>query len=471
MYAILDIETTGGQYNEEGITEIAIHRFDGHKVTDRFISLINPEKEIQPFVVNLTGINNAMLRSAPKFYEVAKRIVEITENCTIVAHNAQFDYRILRTEFQRLGFDYKRKTLCTVELSQKLIPEAGSYSLGKLVRSLGIPVSDRHRANGDAQATVKLFKLLLAKDQSKTIVRESIKSEDTGTLSPKLLHIVEELPETTGVYYVHRKDGNIVFIEKSKNIRNKVNKQFTRTGKRSKLIQQEVSAVTYEETGSVLIASLKEHDEIRKNRPKYNPQYRFPLFSFGLYCGTDEKGYLNLYIDSTGKRQKKHQSAVMTFTSVHEARTLLYKMTEEYGLCPKLTGISEARKHCHNYTVQQCRGACVGREPAESYNQRVRNALEKYSYPHDNMLIIDKGRSTGERSVVMIEESVFKGIAFFDLNYQVNNIEILKKVLTPMENTADARHIIQSFLRKNNGYKIVEFDTPGKPGNHGGTNS
>ena len=162
MYAILDIETTGGKYNEEGITEIAIYKFDGHKVVDQFASLVNPERRIQPFVVNLTGINNEMLRSAPKFYEVAKRIIEITDGCVLVAHNAQFDNRILTTEFDRLGYQFKKDTLCTVELSKKLIPDMPSYSLGKLVRSLGIPISDRHRAQGDAQATLTLFKLLVS---------------------------------------------------------------------------------------------------------------------------------------------------------------------------------------------------------------------------------------------------------------------------------------------------------------------
>ena len=121
MYAILDIETTGGKFNQEGITEIAIYKFDGHKIVDQFISLVNPERDIQPFVVNLTGINSKMLRSAPKFYEIAKRIVEITTDCILVAHNAQFDYRILKTEFRRLGFDFERENLCTVELSKKLI--------------------------------------------------------------------------------------------------------------------------------------------------------------------------------------------------------------------------------------------------------------------------------------------------------------------------------------------------------------
>ena len=161
MYAILDIETTGGKFNEEGITEIAIYKYDGQEVKDQFSSLINPEKDIQPFVQKLTGINAKMLRNAPKFYEVAKRIVEITENCILVAHNASFDYRILQTEYRRLGFSFERKSICTVELSQKLMPEQPAFSLGKLVRNLGIPFSDQHRAHGDAKVTLKLFELLL----------------------------------------------------------------------------------------------------------------------------------------------------------------------------------------------------------------------------------------------------------------------------------------------------------------------
>ena len=177
MYAILDIETTGGKYNEEGITEIAIYKFDGHEVVDQVISLVNPERPIQPFVVGLTGINNDMLRNAPKFYEIAKRILEITQDCILVAHNAKFDYRILRTEFRRLGYEYERETLCSVELSKKLLPGHASYSLGKLTKALGIPISSRHRADGDAIATVKLFKLLLQKDVDKEIIKANIKTK------------------------------------------------------------------------------------------------------------------------------------------------------------------------------------------------------------------------------------------------------------------------------------------------------
>ena len=240
MYAILDIETTGGKYNEEGITEIAVYKFDGHKVVDQFISLINPEIPIQPFVVGLTGINNEMLRHAPKFYEVAKRIVEITDGAILVAHNAKFDYRILRTEFRRLGFEYERQSLCTVELSKKLIPGLPSYSLGKLVRSLGIPLSDRHRASGDAQATVKLFKMLLAKDSEKEILKNSVRHAPKLQMDDKLLRLLEELPSITGVYYLHNSEGDIIYIGKSKNIKKRVNQHFTSENRKSLEIQKEV---------------------------------------------------------------------------------------------------------------------------------------------------------------------------------------------------------------------------------------
>ena len=188
-YAVLDIETTGGKYNEEGITEIAIYRFDGDKVVDQFASLVNPEIPIQPFVVKLTGISKDMLRTAPKFHEVAKRIIEITDGAILVAHNAHFDNRILTTEFDRLGYNFDKQTLCTVELAKQLMPDMPSYSLGKLVQSLGIPITNRHRAAGDALATVELFKLLLLKDAKKEIVQ---RWEKEGRLNWKILSDLNE---------------------------------------------------------------------------------------------------------------------------------------------------------------------------------------------------------------------------------------------------------------------------------------
>ena len=326
LYAILDIETTGGQFNEEGITEIAIYKFDGHEVVDQFISLVNPEIPIQPFVVKLTGINNAMLRSAPKFFEVAKRIIEITEDCIVVAHNASFDYRILRTEFRRLGYDFVKPTLCTVELAKKLIPGHASYSLGKLVRELGIPMADRHRANGDAMATVKLFKMLLDKDLEKEIVKSQIKTEIKSGISPKLLDIVEHLPNKTGIYYIHNEKGDLIYIGKSKNIKKRVNQHFTATSRKAKKMQLEVFAVTFEETGNELIALLKESEEIKINKPAYNRSQKKTIFPFALYAEKNKDGYLALIVQKADGRKKE----ITSFSTLLEGKEKLHKITSDY---------------------------------------------------------------------------------------------------------------------------------------------
>ena len=453
MYAILDIETTGGQFNEEGITEIAIYKFDGHEVVDQFISLVNPEKEIQPFVVKLTGINNAMLRSAPKFYEVAKRIIEITEDCIVVAHNSSFDYRILRTEFTRLGYDFIRPTLCTVELSKKLIPGMESYSLGKLVRALGIPVTDRHRASGDALATVKLFKLILSKDTEKEILISSIKAEIKSGLSPKLLDIVESLPNKTGIYYIHNEKGDLIYIGKSKNIKKRVNQHFTGKTNKCKKIQLEVFAVTYEETGSELIALLKESEEIKINKPIYNRAQRKSIFQWALYEVLDDNGYLNLRLQKADGRKKE----ITAFTTIQEGKNALFRITEKYNLCQKLNGLYETQNGCFQYKIKECNGACLGLESPEIYNERVEEFINEMTFSNNNMIVIDRGRKVDERSAVLIENGIYKGYCFYDLNYQISNIEVMKNILIPMQNNRDTRTIIQGYLRKNRVMKVLKF--------------
>jgi len=404
-------------------------------------------------VVKLTGINNAMLRSAPKFYEVAKRIIEITEGCIIVAHNSSFDYRILRTEFDRLGYKYIRPTICTVELSKKLIPEQDSYSLGKLVRSLGIPVTDRHRASGDALATVKLFKLLLSKDTTKEIVKEYIKTEVKPGMAPKLLDIVESLPNKVGIYYIHNEKGDLIYIGKSKNIKNRINQHFTSKVSKSIKIQKQVYAVTYEETGSELIALLKESEEIKINKPIYNRAQRKTLFNWALYQEKNKDGYISLKVEKTDGRKKE----ITSFSSLQEGKNALFKITEKYNLCQKVNGIYDTKSTCFQYDIKQCFGACIGKENPEEYNKRVEDFIQNNSFENNNMVIIDRGRSYDERSAILIEHGVYKGYCFYDLNYQINNIEILRNLIIPMQNNRDTRSIIQAYMRKNKHLKIVKF--------------
>ncbi len=394
-----------------------------------------------------------MLRSAPKFYEVAKRIIEITENCIVVAHNASFDYRILRTEFGRLGYDYIKPTLCTVELSQKLIPGQASYSLGKLVRSLGIPVTDRHRASGDALATVKLFKMILDKDVEKEILISLIKAEIKKGLSPKLLDIVENMPTRTGIYYIHNEKGDLIYIGKSKNIKKRINQHFTGTTGKSKKIQREVFAVTYEETGSELVALLKESEEIKINKPIYNRSQRKTIFQYALYAEKDENGYLALKVQKADGRKKE----ITSFTSIQEGKNLLHKITVEHQLCQKINGLYETKNGCFQLKIKECKGACLNQESPEEYNLRVEEFIREMKFDNNNMVIIDRGRNVNERSAILIENGIYKGYCFFDLNYQVNNIEILKNLIIPMQNNRDTRTIIQGYLRRHKVIRIVKF--------------
>ncbi|MDT0621786.1 exonuclease domain-containing protein [Croceitalea vernalis] len=428
MYAILDIESTGGKYNEEGIMEISIYRFDGQDVVDKFAGLINPERDIQPFVVKLTGINNSMLKSAPKFHEVAKRIIEITEGATLVAHNAQFDYRILRTEFRRLGYDFQRKTLCTVELSKQLIPDAESHSLGKLVRSLGIAVSDRHRADGDAQATLKLFKLLLIKDSDKSIIKTVIREETLGELSTRQLDMVEELPTETGVYYLHNKDGEIIFLGKTKNMKKRVNQHFTNVGDLARKLQKETKKVTYQETGSELIALLKEYHEIKKTNPKYNQKIRKKGFSFGLYLTKDNNGALKFETEKVNVQFTRLSS----FTSAKSSALFLSKLEEEFGL--------------------------DSIKSLEDNSETLETIFNKYSLDNRNIALVDKGRSIGEQSVILIKEGHLKGFGYVELNHQLNNIHILESLITPIEGDSNSTLIMESYLRKKNRIKILELN-------------
>jgi DNA polymerase-3 subunit epsilon len=394
-----------------------------------------------------------MLRNAPKFYEVAKRIVEITEECIVVAHNAKFDYRILRTEFKRLGFQFERKTLCTVELAKDLIPDQASYSLGKLVRALGIPVTDRHRASGDALATVKLFKMLLNKDSDKKIITEAIRLTPKHQLEPRHIDIIDALPSSTGVYYIHKDDGEIIYIGKSNNIRKRINQHFTGTSPKSKKIQVQVATVTYEATGSELVALLKESEEIKRLRPIFNRALKRTLFTHALYSFKDESGYVNLKIDKADGRKKP----ITTFTNRQSAKSFLSNAVEDLKLCQKLTGLYPTKNSCFNFGIKECFGACINKEEPETYNHRVQQLLSKSRYNNEHMVIIDKGRDIDERSAIYIENGIFKGLGFFNLNYQINTIEVLESIITPMTNNRDTQHIIQAHLRKNKRVKIIQF--------------
>ncbi len=450
LYAVLDIETTGGQFNEEGITEIAIYRFDGHEVVDQFISLVNPQIPIQSFVVKLTGINNEMLRNAPKFHEVAKRIVEITKDCTLVAHNAVFDCRILATEFRRLGYEFEKQNVCTVELAQKLLPEQPSFSLGKLVRSLGIPIPDRHRASGDAIATLKLFKILLEKDVQKTVITSMVKMGQSTSLSPNLLRILDTVPSKTGIFYVHDSTGKIIYVGKSKNLRKRANQHFTGDSFLCKKIQAEVASITHELTGSELIALLKSHQEIIALNPTLNKLKKKSSYPWSVFLRTNTQGYNYLAIESTNDQN----DGLLAFSKRFLATSMVQKIRAENRFCDNLDkNLDNAA--CSNFENESCNGACVGKISPEEHNANLDAFISEKILKDRSLLIVDRGRRANEKSCVYIENGIYKGFAFFDLNFQITKKEVLKNILVQMPSDIETQYIVQQSLLRDKHFKIV----------------
>ena len=372
MYAIIDIETTGGSHKHEKITEIAVYIHDGTRVVEEFASLINPERNIPYFITNLTGITNEMVADAPRFFEVAKRIVEITEHCIFVAHNVNFDYHFVREEFSRLGYDYQRDILCTVKMSRKLIPGKRSYSLGNLCDDLGIKVIDRHRATGDALATVKLFEMLLSANGGK------LKGASTA-LSKKNLHpdfdttIISKLPHETGVYQFLNEKGDIIYIGKSNDIRDRVISHFNSTATKKALeMRSHITDIGYDLTGSELVALLKESFDIKKHKPLYNRAQRRTMNHFGIYSYIDGNGYIRFQI---GQNSTNEDLPMVSFNNAVEAKNYLSLLVEKYKLCQKLCGLYNSSEGCFHYQIKECYGACLGEERPDDYNRRAQQVI------------------------------------------------------------------------------------------------
>ncbi|NHB67707.1 exonuclease domain-containing protein [Perlabentimonas gracilis] len=451
MFAIVDIETTGGSPVSSRITEIAIFLFDGKKIVDEYTTLINPECYIPPNITRLTGISNEMVANAPRFYEVARRVVEITDGATFVAHNVTFDYKFIQTEFKRLGFDYNRPTLCTVRLSRKHLPGYPSYSLGNICDNLGISINGRHRAAGDALATVKLFQELLQVSPNLATEGQDILSSLAPNLNPKT---IADLPEATGVYYLYDADGVIIYIGKSVNIRKRVLDHTARPKtKRATEMLSQISDIGYELTGSELIALLMEADAIKEHLPKYNKRGRRRNSQMGVFQKTDAKGYINLSIETISNDD---EIPIASFDNQAEAQAYLYRIVDDYSLCQKLCGLYKSANACFHHQIGQCHGACIGLELPHDYNLRVQQALDSQSLGSRSFIMVDDGRHPDERSFIKVMNGKIEGFGYFNPEYIDNSIDLLKETLTPCGNHREAVMSVRGYMAKA-GVKVVDF--------------
>lgn len=444
MYVIIDIETTGGRKQSEKITEIAMYKHDGIRLVDEYQTLINPEKKIPYNITQITGITDEMVMHAPKFYEVARKIVEFTEGCIFVAHNSNFDYGFVRQEFRSLGFDYQRETLCTVKLSRKLLPGHPSYSLGKLCKTLGIPITARHRAAGDALATVKVFELLLERNNGE--IPRDWKQLQKQYNTPLPLQKIEKIPSATGVYYFHDADGNVVYIGKSVNLQQRLRSHLNNYGTEKGVeMMQQIHDVSTEVTGSDLIAQLLESEEIKKNTPVFNSALRKKEFGYGIYL-VQEDEFTRLEVR---KRSTTPSEPLLKYTSKEAAKGRLEAAAEEFGLCRGIIGLEKCRKGCMHVGMENCSGAAIGLESPEEHNQRLEAWIGRYNFPHANFVVIDRGRTEGESAFALVENQKYVGYGFIAVEEVIYSPDQWKMYLTSTYTHRDQTAIIQRFIKEN----------------------
>lgn len=457
MFAIIDIETTGGQPAKDRITEIAIVVHDGKEIVDSYSTLINPYCSIPYNITRITGITNEMVKDAPGFHEVAKKIVEMTENCVFVAHNVGFDYGFVKSSFHDLGYTFTRKTLCTVRMSRSTFKGLPSYSLGNLCESLGIQLTDRHRALGDAKATAILFDRII-KENPEMVHGEKLAAETKKTVLPPQLKMetLEAIPPgRTGVYYFYNQNGDVIYVGKSNDIRKRMFQHFAiKANDSAKAIQMrnDIADISFEFTGSELIALLLESDEIKKIKPIYNrAQKRSRVNSYyGIFSKYDWKGYINLSIET----MQEGDEPIMVADNKFVAKRFLNAAIEKYVLCKAKCDIHNIGGPCFDYQIKLCNGACVDKELPETYNPRVMAAIESISFKNQTFFLIDHGRSHHERSAVFIERGQYRGFGYIDTQLNELNEENLRACIRKYPHNTD----IQTILCREMGKTLHRFE-------------
>ncbi len=443
MYAIVDIETTGGYASANGITEIAIYVYDGTRITRHFETLVNPLCDIPHYITALTGINNEMVQSAPTFSEIAADVFAVLDGNIFVAHNVNFDYSFVNHQLRENGFILSPKKLCTVRLSRKVIPGLGSYSLGNLCRSLQIPISGRHRAGGDAKATVCLLEYLLERGAIEHI-DQMLKKKSGEQWLP--LHLakaeVDALPQTPGVYYFHDCKGKIIYVGKAVNIRKRVISHFSANDAERKRqgLQRDIYKITYRKCGSELEAIVLESAEIKSLWPRYNRSQKQPGQKFALYLFEDRKGYLRLAID----KKKKNLDGLYHFNYLPEGEAMLRKLAEEFELHEKLCFIDK-----HSLAKAD------NIDTVAIHNLKMKKALAAIDERLHSFAIVAEGLHISEKLCLLMERGSFWGMGYIPESAEIKSLKELKDQLIPYNDNDTIRNCIYSYIEQNPGRKIL----------------
>ncbi|KQC31296.1 exonuclease domain-containing protein [Flagellimonas eckloniae] len=447
MYTIIDIETTGNGIKGNKITEISIFKFDGEQIIDEFTSLVNPLSPIPYFITGLTGIDDQMVQNAPVFSEIANTILEITKDSIFVAHSVNFDYGVIKEEFRRINLDFTRKKLCTVRLSRKLIPGLQSYSLGKLCSAVQIPLVDRHRARGDAHATVLLFQKLLNAPEADSIIQKSLNARSQeATLPPHLpKSVFDAIPYKPGIYYFKNQKDEIIYVGKAINLKKRVLSHFYDKSTKETQMCRETAHIDFKLSGSELVALLMESAEIKKHFPSYNRAQKRVVKQYAIFSYEDRKGIVHLAYNTI----KGVPNPIKVFYNQTDCRTYLHEVCGRFSLCPKYCHLQQTNSACSHHELNSCEGICTSQESVIDYNQKVESAILEMKNMQSGVRIIrEKGRDANENAVVLISEGIYRGYGFIDQELKVSSIEDIEAFIVPQKNTLETERIVASLLPK-----------------------
>jgi len=453
MYAIVDIETTGGYAAAHGIMEISIHVFDGTTVVKKFETLINPRQSIPRYIQAMTGITDEMVASAPLFEDVAEAVFDHLNENIFIAHNVNFDYSFVKSHLEACGYQYNAKRLCTVRLSRKILPGLPSYGLGRLCRSLEIQINNRHRAGGDAEATVKVFQKLLESDSQEYIVKSLARSSKEQMLPPNVpKEHFQNLPYQPGVYYFHDKKGKIIYVGKAKNIRYRVNSHFSSNldSRQKQNFIRYTYAISFHTCGTELMAHILESSEIKRLWPIFNYSQKRWEDVYGLFTYEDQNGYLRFAIE----KNKKNLASVHSFHYLVDGHSMLRKLIREFHLCPRLCFMQSNKEPCG----EDCLGACEQRESPEEYNKRVQKAIESLS-SKPSFAIVDKGLNGDDRSCILVLNGKLYGMGYISNDTQITDPETLKDRLEPYKENSFIHNLLNGFASRYPSKLLMFCDT------------
>ncbi len=446
QYAIVDIETTGTYAAANSITEISIHIFDGERIVEVFETLINPQKPIPRYIQSFTGITNEMVRNAPSFDEVAENIYKCLKGKVFVAHNVNFDYSFIKSHLGSAGYDFTEKKLCTVRLSRKIFPGFASYSLGNLCHSLGITLHNRHRAGGDAAATVIVFKKLLAADTQNQINNSLRRDSKEQVLPPNLSeNDFAKLPSQPGVYYFHNNKGKVIYVGKALNIRKRVNSHFSNNSasRQKQHFIKHTHSISYQPCATELMACILESAEIKKLWPVFNLSQKRREDVYGFFSYTDQNGYIRLAIE----KNKQHLKPIYRFHYLAEGQAIMRRLTKEFELCYKLCSLQKGNQVCAGLTDKTCCGACEKKENPKDYNERVQRAIHSLTV-QPSFVIVEDSCNPFEQACVLVWDGKFYGMGSVPNDKDPVDMMVLKDFIKPLKESSFTHNLVLNYASR-----------------------